>query len=153
MASLQTSIFSQWRSALPRFILPRLFLRTRPRSSALQLLPSLALASSPMAILSLLPLRIPSLLGNIWESILRAVPKKKQTHSRTRKRQLTGKALKDVSELVRCPACGNVKRAHILCLHCVKGRVSWRLSHRVVWGIRIDDIWVCRYSGDVERKG
>ncbi len=71
--------------------------------------------------LGLLPLGISSTLQAIWESVLRAVPKKKTTHSKSRHRQMAGKALKDVTELVKCPACGNVKRAHVLCVHCVKG--------------------------------
>jgi ribosomal protein L32 len=69
-------------------------------------------------------LNVPSLLGDLWESILRAVPKKKTSHMKKRHRQMAGKALKDVTSLNRCPACGHVKRAHILCPYCVNGEVS-----------------------------
>src|SRR5436190_19220989 len=47
---------------------------------------------------------IPILTG-IWDSILRAVPKKKTSHSQKRKRQLVGKGLKDKTNLTRCEAC------------------------------------------------
>lgn len=62
--------------------------------------------------------RLPT-LDSIWESILRAVPKKKTSHMKKRHRQMAGKALKDVTALNKCPACGNTKRAHLLCPHCV----------------------------------
>ncbi|EFQ98927.1 hypothetical protein MGYG_01940 [Nannizzia gypsea CBS 118893] len=62
---------------------------------------------------------LPSLLSDIWESILRAVPKKKTSHMKKRHRQMAGKALKDNTSLNTCPACGNTKRAHLLCPHCV----------------------------------
>jgi ribosomal protein L32 len=64
-------------------------------------------------------LNLPTLLPGIFESILRAVPKKKQSHSRKRMRQLAGKALQDVTALNKCAACGRTKRAHILCPYCV----------------------------------
>ncbi|KAG0123280.1 WD40-repeat-containing domain protein [Tuber indicum] len=60
-------------------------------------------------------LNIPNPLPGIWESILRAVPKKKQSHSRKRMRQLAGKALQDITALNKCPACGKVKRQNMLC--------------------------------------
>lgn len=63
---------------------------------------------------------IPSLL-DIWGSILRAVPKKKTSHRKKRQRFLAGKALKDVIALNKCSACGNTKRAHLLCPYCVRG--------------------------------
>ena len=78
-------------------------------------------AFSPFAILPVLPLGISTALGSIWESILRAVPKKKTTHSKKRHRQMAGKALQDVTSLNKCSACGNVKRAHLLCPYCVQG--------------------------------
>ena len=62
-----------------------------------------------------------SVWAALWESILRAVPKKKTSHSKKRSRFLAGKALKDVTSLNRCSGCGNVKRAHLLCPYCVKG--------------------------------
>ena len=41
-----------------------------------------------------------------------------------RHRFMAGKALKDVTNLNKCSACGNVKRAHLLCPYCVKGKLS-----------------------------
>ena len=64
---------------------------------------------------------IPSILSGLWESILRAVPKKKTSHRKKRQRFLAGKALKDVTALNKCSACGNAKRAHLLCPFCVDG--------------------------------
>ncbi|KAJ5160626.1 uncharacterized protein N7482_007630 [Penicillium canariense] len=55
---------------------------------------------------------IPPLLADLWESVLRAVPKKKTSHMKKRHRQMAGKALKDVQNLNKCPGCGQVKRAH-----------------------------------------
>jgi ribosomal protein L32 len=43
-----------------------------------------------------------------------------------RSRQYAGKALKDVTALNKCSACGNVKRAHLLCPYCVNG-ASFRI--------------------------
>ncbi len=67
---------------------------------------------------------LPSLLGDIWESILRAVPKKKTSHMKKRHRQMAGKALKDVTALCKCPACGRLKRMHYLCPFCMKGLLA-----------------------------
>ncbi|OJJ38580.1 hypothetical protein ASPWEDRAFT_105493 [Aspergillus wentii DTO 134E9] len=66
-----------------------------------------------------LSLNIPGLLSDIWDSVLRAVPKKKTSHMKKRHRQMAGKALKDVKNLSTCSGCGQVKRAHVLCPHCV----------------------------------
>lgn len=72
----------------------------------------------------------PSILAGLWESILRAVPKKKTSHRKKRQRFMAGKALKDVTALNKCSACGNVKRAHLLCPFCVNGsyQPSWILG-------------------------
>lgn len=102
MSATRTSTFYALKSFLPRLSLPAF--------------------AVPVAI----HLNIPALLPGIFESILRAVPKKKQSHSRKRMRQLAGKALKDVNALGRCSSCGKVKRSHILCEHCVRGiRDMW----------------------------
>jgi large subunit ribosomal protein L32 len=69
-------------------------------------------------------LNIPGFLSDIWESVLRAVPKKKTSHMKKRHRFMAGKALKDVKSLNKCPGCGQLKRAHLLCPHCVKGRIE-----------------------------
>ncbi|WPG98319.1 Hypothetical protein R9X50_00110800 [Acrodontium crateriforme] len=77
---------------------------------------------------SILPaalLPIPSLLGEIWDGILRAVPKKKTSHMKKRHRQMAGKALKDVTSLNKCSSCGRPKRAHVLCPYCVKSIQAW----------------------------
>lgn len=66
-------------------------------------------------------LNIPGLLSDIWDSVLRAAPKKKVSHMKRRHRQKAGKALQDLKNLNTCPACGGIKRAHTLCQHCVEG--------------------------------
>ncbi|ORY56976.1 ribosomal L32p family protein [Pseudomassariella vexata] len=62
---------------------------------------------------------IPGFLGEIWDGILKAVPKKKTSHMKKRHRQMAGKALKDVTALNKCPACGQTKKMHTLCPHCM----------------------------------
>ncbi|PLN80878.1 WD domain protein [Aspergillus taichungensis] len=69
-------------------------------------------------------LQIPGILSDIWESVLRAVPKKKTSHMKKRHRQMAGKALKDVKNLNTCSGCGQIKRAHTLCPHCVETHPS-----------------------------
>ncbi|PQE26328.1 ribosomal l32p family protein [Rutstroemia sp. NJR-2017a BBW] len=73
------------------------------------------------AIPSAIHLNVPGLLEGLWESILKAVPKKKTSHMKKRHRQMAGKGLKDVTSLNRCSACGHIKRAHLLCPYCVNG--------------------------------
>jgi ribosomal protein L32 len=68
-------------------------------------------------------LNVPGLIEGIWESILRAVPKKKTSHMKKRHRQMAGKGMEDVTALNKCSACGHIKRAHVLCPYCVNGRV------------------------------
>ncbi|KAF2100287.1 hypothetical protein NA57DRAFT_73896 [Rhizodiscina lignyota] len=65
-------------------------------------------------------LTLPSLLRDIWDSVLRAVPKKKTSYSKKRMRQMAGKALKDVTALNTCAGCGRPKRMHVLCPYCVQ---------------------------------
>ena len=77
---------------------------------------------TPIAIPAIIRIRVPLILADIWESILRAVPKKKTSHRKKRQRFLAGKGLKDVTALNKCSACGNVKRAHLLCPFCVNGQ-------------------------------
>lgn len=52
--------------------------------------------------------------------ILRAVPKKKPSYRRTRQKLYApgDKQIKHLDNLVRCPACGHVKRSHFMCMHC-----------------------------------
>jgi large subunit ribosomal protein L32 len=107
-------------SFVPRLLSPTVFSTTRiqlyVRQFSLPLFPSLSLAV-PVGIQLGLP-SLPSILEGIWESILKAVPKKKTSHMKKRHRQMAGKALKDVNSLCKCPACGEIKRMHYLCPHC-----------------------------------
>ncbi|KAI9903185.1 hypothetical protein N3K66_002537 [Trichothecium roseum] len=104
---------------LPRLALPAL--PNVPRWASLyttrfapRLFPTLTIAIPGIS------LNIPALLDDIWEGILKAVPKNKTSHSRKRHRQMAGKALNDVQGLCKCPGCGNVKRTHRLCSHCLE---------------------------------
>ncbi|KAL2133409.1 hypothetical protein VTI74DRAFT_2410 [Chaetomium olivicolor] len=107
-------------SLLPGLLAPTLLSTARIqlyfRQFSLPLFPSLTLAV-PAAFQLGLP-SLPSILEGIWESILKAVPKKKTSHMKKRHRQMAGKALKDVTSLCKCPACGEIKRMHYLCPHC-----------------------------------
>ena len=87
---------------------------------------------TPIAVPAVIRIGVPSILVEIWESILRAVPKKKTSHRKKRQRFLAGKGLKDVTALNKCSACGNVKRAHLLCPFCVNGQFDslWDTSGR-----------------------
>ncbi|KAI5200904.1 WD40 repeat-like protein [Aureobasidium subglaciale] len=79
----------------------------------------------PAPLLPSIVIPIPSLVTDIWESILKAVPKKKTSHMKKRHRQMAGKGLKDVTSLNKCSGCGRVKRAHYLCPHCVMSIKKW----------------------------
>lgn len=109
----------QWRT-LTR---PSHVLQLRPPSSIQRQFSYLASTPFSLALPAAVQLSIPSLLSGIWDSILRAVPKKKTSHMKKRSRFMAGKALKDVTNLNKCSACGNVKRAHLLCPYCVKGKL------------------------------
>jgi large subunit ribosomal protein L32 len=87
--------------------------------------PFLALPT-PFAALAIPSISLPSFpsLGEIWDGILKAVPKKKTSYRKKRQRFMAGKALKDITALTKCPACGRVKRAHLLCPYCVDGVFS-----------------------------
>jgi len=64
---------------------------------------------------------IPALLGDLWDGLLNAVPKKKTSHMKKRHRLLaSGKHIRDVTALNKCSACGRTKRAHVLCPYCVQ---------------------------------
>ncbi|KAI0911019.1 hypothetical protein F4823DRAFT_587794 [Ustulina deusta] len=129
MAAIQqlrmTSAFS---ALFPRLSLPAFgssfrsaILSQQLRQSPFPSIPALAIAI-PAAISG-----IPSLLGDIWEGILRAVPKKKTSHMKKRHRQMAGKGLKDVTNLNKCPACGGTKKMHTLCPTCTS-RISGLLG-------------------------
>jgi large subunit ribosomal protein L32 len=89
------------------------------RQLSLPVLPALG-----FALPSAIQLNVPGLLEGIWESILKAVPKKKTSHMKKRHRQMAGKGLKDVTALNKCSACGHVKRAHLLCPYCLDGKMA-----------------------------
>ncbi|RDL38043.1 uncharacterized protein BP5553_05476 [Venustampulla echinocandica] len=129
------------RSILASF-LPRLSPSTASSTSRYTTLFSRQLAhpllpSISFAIPAAIQINVPGLLEGIWESILRAVPKKKTSHMKKRHRQMAGKGLKDVTSLNKCSVCGNVKRAHHLCPFCVqeirgfwKGKVEKTTSEK-----------------------
>jgi len=78
-------------------------------------------AASALAIPLLGFAGISSVLQELWDGLLRAVPKKKTSYSKKRSRQMAGKALKDVTTIVKCSSCGRPKRMHVLCPYCVLG--------------------------------
>lgn len=131
MASLRIPFFQSELAPLRR-ILTLPLLQTYSRFNLVKTRSILPPPFTFLRLLTLLPSGIPSLLSDIWESILRAVPKKKTTHSKSRMRRMAGKALQDVTALVRCPACGKVKRAHVLCQSCVEGE-KWTDSAFDCW--------------------
>ncbi|KAL2872224.1 mitochondrial 54S ribosomal protein bL32m [Aspergillus lucknowensis] len=111
-----------------RLLPPNMLQRMLPRSfvspNSLFFTPRLSSQQSTFLSAVLKPaafaLSIPGILSDIWESVLRAVPKKKTSHMKKRHRQMAGKALKDVRNLNTCPSCGQIKRSHVLCQHCVE---------------------------------
>ncbi|KAF8332352.1 uncharacterized protein EI90DRAFT_2918299 [Cantharellus anzutake] len=60
---------------------------------------------------------VAELLEDLFPSILLAVPKKKVSHSRKSMRS-AHKGLKDKTNIVACPACGQPKLSHNLCPTC-----------------------------------
>ncbi|CAP70506.1 uncharacterized protein PODANS_3_5750, partial [Podospora anserina S mat+] len=107
-------------SFLPRLLPPTVFSASRAqvlvRQLSLPLFPNLNIAI-PVGISLGLP-SLPEVLEGIWEGILKAVPKKKTSHMKKRHRQMAGKAIKDVTALCVCPACGGMKRMHYVCPTC-----------------------------------
>ena len=67
---------------------------------------------------------LPGIFVDVWEGILKAVPKKKTSYSKKRSRFLAGKALKDVTAVVECPGCRRPKKSHHLCPFCVAGELK-----------------------------
>ena len=59
---------------------------------------------------------LPQIDVGLWK----AAPKKRPSKRRTRINFLAAgkKQVKHMHNLVRCPACGHVKRAHFMCMHC-----------------------------------
>lgn len=123
--ALRQALVSSMRSSTTLRATFQTFLRARPIAI---IPPQLYVASifhlpvtSPLAIQP----SVSSIFSELWDSILRAVPKKKTSHRKKRARFLAGKALKDVTNLNTCSACGEVKRAHLLCPYCVASMPHW----------------------------
>lgn len=59
-------------------------------------------------------------LSELFPLILKAVPKKKPSYRRTRQKLYApgDKQIQPLNNLVRCPACGSVKRSHFMCMNC-----------------------------------
>lgn len=112
MAAIATSLASRFSS--PTILSSSRWATLYTRLFSPRLLPSLSIAVPGVS------LNLPT-LDDIWESVLRAVPKNKVSHSRKRHRQMAGKALQDVNNLCKCPGCGETKRTHRLCQRCLEG--------------------------------
>ena len=130
-------------------------LRPRIAFFSLERLSKPCLPQISIAIPAPVHLNIPSLLSDLWDSILRAVPKKKTSHRKKRQRFMAGKALKDVTNLNKCSACGNVKRAHLLCPYCVRGEKPMMHVCGVYtdeYGVDIKDEWLGRSKKEETTK-
>ncbi|KAF2441778.1 hypothetical protein P171DRAFT_393275 [Karstenula rhodostoma CBS 690.94] len=92
---------------------------------------------TPFAALAI-PLSLPSIpsLSDIWEGLLKAVPKKKTSYMKKRTRFMAGKGLKDLTNLNKCSACGRVKRAHFLCPYCVDA-IKSNIFGQHWWSVRV----------------
>ncbi|TKX23009.1 putative ribosomal L32p protein [Elsinoe australis] len=88
---------------------------------------------------------LPWALSDIWESVLRAVPKKKTTHNKKRHRQMAGKALQDVTALNSCSGCGRVKRAHTICVYCI-------FDVRKVWKHDLSEARAAKRAKEAEKQ-
>lgn len=110
-------------SMLSRITLRSTTISIRSPAAAL----SLSNMLRPSVTIPAISIPLPALWADIWEGVLKAVPKKKTSHSKRRSRQLAGKALKDTKSLNSCPGCGKPKRAHLLCPYCVAEiQQGWR---------------------------
>ncbi|KAF1921989.1 hypothetical protein BDU57DRAFT_486445 [Ampelomyces quisqualis] len=116
-----------WHTLLPALNGPvrpvwNLPFRTRPTPFAAFAIPAIQFPSFPS-------------LGDIWEGILKAVPKKKTSYRKKRQRFLAGKGLKDITALNKCSGCGRVKRMHLLCPYCVDA-IKTNFFKQLNWSIR-----------------
>lgn len=65
---------------------------------------------------------LPSLLSGLADGLWLAAPKQRLSYAKKRTRQLDAqKALKFATNLLRCPACGRVRRLHTMCMYCFHG--------------------------------
>ncbi|EQL04162.1 WD40/YVTN repeat-like-containing domain protein [Ophiocordyceps sinensis CO18] len=114
-------------AAVTASLMPRLAFSTNIASPRWSLFCSRIFSPRLLAPLSIaipgLSLNLPT-LDDIWDSVLRAVPKKKTSHSRKRHRQMAGKALEDINGLCTCPGCGEIKRTHRLCQRCLEAHIT-----------------------------
>jgi large subunit ribosomal protein L32 len=120
MALLHHNLSAAMFELLQQTFLSQRLLQTKTATQLSRILSTPLLPSAALSIPSL-SLHIPGLFADIWDGVLKAVPKKKTSHMKKRHRQLAGKALKDVNSVNTCPACGKPKRAHLLCPYCVEG--------------------------------
>ena len=133
----------------PRLTEPFFRTSTRTISTALQAWSSRSLLTASIT-LPAITINVPDLVSDIWEGLLRAVPKKKTSHMKKRHRQLAGKALKDVKAVNSCPGCGRPKKAHTLCPYCVAGPSDIRVwSQNTDRNLEIYESWNTR---DLEAK-
>lgn len=65
------------------------------------------------------PITLPN-ISDLLPGILKAVPKKKPSYRRTRQKLYApgDKQIQPLNNIVRCPACGSVKRSHFMCMNC-----------------------------------
>ncbi|CAH6719853.1 54S ribosomal protein L32, mitochondrial [[Candida] jaroonii] len=63
---------------------------------------------------------LPNLREILEEMILKAAPKKKPSYRKTRQKLYApgDKKIQPLENIVRCPACGAVKRSHFMCMNC-----------------------------------
>ncbi|KAH8835807.1 hypothetical protein DL96DRAFT_1575673 [Flagelloscypha sp. PMI_526] len=76
-----------------------------------------------------LDLPLPSFWQTLFPPIVLAVPKSRTTHSAKRMRNAI-KGLKEKTNIVHCPACGNPKLAHHLCPVCTRSIFELRKKDR-----------------------
>ncbi|KAE8393908.1 hypothetical protein BDV23DRAFT_148206 [Aspergillus alliaceus] len=115
---------------MPSQMLSRIFISSETLGRASRILWSSPSVFNTLSKPAALSLNIPGLLSDVWDSVLQAVPKKKTSHMKKRHRQMAGKALKDVKNLNTCSGCGQIKRAHVLCPHCVENiKKQWKQTH------------------------
>ena len=132
MAAIRVPSAAFWETFLPIARAQLLPPSTQPITKRIPLLQRLR-ATTTLLPATLTP--IPSLLSDLWDGLLNAVPKKKTSHMKKRHRQMAaGKHLKDVTALNKCSACGRAKRAHVLCPYCVQSESTTQtyLSRRLM---------------------
>ncbi|KIS67774.1 mitochondrial 54S ribosomal protein bL32m [Mycosarcoma maydis] len=117
-AQLQLTI-TLGRSTVFRVQVPSLFSTPSSLCSTFHpLTPALSTSQSAVSSSTASPSTWASDVGTLlWDGILRAVPKKKVSHSRKSMRA-ANKGLKDRTDLVHCSSCGKPKLHHHICASC-----------------------------------